>query len=137
MSERWPQALDDAMKGMHLKHCFARASRGLSPREIFNYLPMMFPMTYQFTLNGHTLPIARYPVDQWEAQGEPVMTEAAWATWCMKVCENDLHNLEKVWQVASMMRPIPRGMPSEDNNDQTSQGAKGIGEGISLLAIAE
>ena len=73
----------------------------MSPQEIYDSLPMCFPMTHQLEVNGKPFRgIARYPLAQWTQNGEPVMTQKHWAKFGMKVAENDYTNLEKLFLVA-------------------------------------
>eukprot|EP00974_Lingulodinium_polyedra_P125148 11193437-Lingulodinium_polyedra.AAC.1 len=61
---------------------------------------MAAPMTHNFP----ELPrIAKYPVDAGEEPGAPCLTTKSWAKLCMKVAENDLTNLENVFEVAKTL----------------------------------
>ena len=107
MSERLPEALDDAIKKRNYE-CFTKACDALSPQEIYDALPMCFPMTHTITVGGKPFRgVARYPLAAWEAQGAPVMTRASWAKFCMKIAEKDLTNLEHVFKVAEVMSVLP------------------------------
>ena len=95
VSARLPQELDDAIKGKHAE--FYLAARDLSPSELLAAVPMSFPMTH--LVDGFP-GVARYPVDEWEAAGAPMMTLKSWAKLCMRVSMNDLSNLQHVLDVA-------------------------------------
>ena len=100
VSERLPPALDDEIKGRNYRK-FKVACARLTPQEIYNVLPMCFPMTHQLQVNGKPFRgIARYPLAEWTLKGSPVMTQKHWAKFCMKVAENDITNLEKLFLVA-------------------------------------
>ena len=62
MSYRLPAALDDAIKGATFE-AMSRAAMRVTPDDIYNSLPMMFPMTHLLTMNGNTVPgLSCYPV---------------------------------------------------------------------------
>eukprot|EP00974_Lingulodinium_polyedra_P062825 6065419-Lingulodinium_polyedra.AAC.1 len=44
--------------------------------------------------------IAKYPIDEWEEAGAPMMTTKGWAKLCLKVAEKDLKNLQNMFDVA-------------------------------------
>ena len=107
MSERLPEALDDAIKKKNYD-CFKGACAALTPQEIYNSLPMCFPMTHTIEVKGKPFRgVARYPLTAWEAQGAPVMTRGHWAKFCMKIAEKDITNLEHVFKVAEAMSVLP------------------------------
>jgi len=100
MSERLPEALDDAIKKQNY-HAFNNACKALTPQEIYDSLPMCFPMTHVIEVNGKPFRgVARYPLAEWERKGMPVMTKVCWAKFCMKVAEKDFTNLEHVFRAA-------------------------------------
>jgi len=100
MSERLPEALDDAIKKKNY-NAFNRACQSMSPQEIYDSLPMCFPMTHVIKVNGKPFRgVARYPLAEWERSGMPVMTKVCWAKFCMKIAEKDFTNLEHVFRVA-------------------------------------
>eukprot|EP00975_Prorocentrum_lima_P066741 12910941-Prorocentrum_lima.AAC.1 len=43
--------------------------------------------------------IAKYPIDQWMAAGQQVITTKGWVKLCMKIASRDLDNLSKVMTV--------------------------------------
>jgi hypothetical protein len=103
VSERMPPALDDEIKGRNYQY-FQRACERITPQDLYDALPMCFPMTHQLMLNGTVFRgIARYPIKLWEAQGQPMMTQKCWAKFCMKIAANDLTNLESLFRVASAL----------------------------------
>jgi len=70
-------------------------------------MPLCFPMTHQLVVNGEVFRgVARYPLLEWEAMGEPVMTQKSWAKFCMKVALNDLTNLDSLFQVAEKIAGV-------------------------------
>ena len=101
VSERLPPQLDDALKGRNYE-CFKGACSQLTAREIYNALPMCFPMTHTLNVGGKQFRgVARYPLKEWEANGSPVMTQKCWAKFCMKVAKNDMTNLDLLFRVAT------------------------------------
>ena len=110
VSERLPTALDDEIKGRNYI-AFQKACGAMTPQQIYDALPLCFPMTHQLVVNGEPFRgVARYPLLEWEAMGEPVMTHQSWAKFCMKVALNDLTNLDKLFQVAQKIAEAP-GLP--------------------------
>ena len=100
MSERLPEALDDAIKKKNY-NAFNKACKAMTPQEIYDSLPMCFPMTHVIQVNGKPFRgVARYPLAEWEREGMPVMTKLCWAKFCMKIAEKDFTNLEHVFRVA-------------------------------------
>ena len=107
MSERLPEALDDAIKKKNYD-AFQRVCSSLTPQEIYDSLPRCFPMTHNIIVNGRKFRgVARYPLAAWEAQGKPVMTRGAWAKFCMKIAKRDFTNLEHLFRVAEMLSVLP------------------------------
>ena len=50
----------------------ANAAR-ISPEEIYDLLPLRFPMTHLLQKDGKTVPgVARYPLSEWKQAGFPV-----------------------------------------------------------------
>eukprot|EP00975_Prorocentrum_lima_P001650 353899-Prorocentrum_lima.AAC.1 len=47
--------------------------------------------------------IARYPIDQWRAMGELVITVKHWVKLCLKIARGDLKNLKRVFEVCAEM----------------------------------
>ena len=93
VSERLPPQLDDALKGRSYEF-FKVACARLTPREIYNALPMCFPMTHVLTVGSKEFRgVARYPLKQWEEWCSCDDTKC-WAKFCMKVAQNDLTNLD-------------------------------------------
>ena len=98
MSDRLPQPLDDAIKAKHAE--FYLAAKELSPADLQEIIPMAFPMTH--LVDGFP-GVAKYPVDEWEAAGAPVMTSKSWVKLCMRVAKNDLANLQHIMEVAKKL----------------------------------
>eukprot|EP00975_Prorocentrum_lima_P051150 10715710-Prorocentrum_lima.AAC.1 len=71
MAERLPQTLDDEIKRCH--EAFYNSAKKLEPAALKDLLPATLPLTHLFTdengLRHHG--IARYPIDDWRARGEP------------------------------------------------------------------
>ena len=66
MANRLPAELGDAIKGQPA--AFFMAQKELTPDELFDVLPVAYPMTHQLPeFPG----VARYPVDAWAAMGSP------------------------------------------------------------------
>ena len=100
MSERLPEALDDAIKKKNY-NAFNNACQALSPQEIYESLPMCFPMTHTIMEKGKPFRgVARYPLAAWEREGAPVMTRLHWAKICMRIAQKDFTNLEHVFRAA-------------------------------------
>ena len=95
MSERLPQELDDEIK----KHyaAFYKAAEGLTPEDLQEAIPMGFPMTH---LLDEFPCLARYPIDEWEKSGAPMMTVKSWCKLCMRVARNNLSSLESIFELA-------------------------------------
>ena len=68
VSERLPEALDDAIKGRNYAK-FREICGALTPKELYDSLPMCFPMTHTITVNGRPIRgVERYPLLAWEAE---------------------------------------------------------------------
>ena len=107
VSERMPEALDDAIKGRNYDK-FLQVCDNLTPKELYDSLPMCFPMTHTIDVNRRPFRgVARYPLMAWEAQGTPVMTRKHWAKFCMKVANKDMINLEHLFRVAETIVLLP------------------------------
>ena len=77
--------LDEIFK---VRYDFALRLNAMSPEEIQEVMPLCFPMNYLIDGRNGQLPgIANFPVDKWEAQGQPVFDEAAWCALCIHVVE--------------------------------------------------
>ena len=90
-----PTELDDAIKEHHAK--FYMAQKDLTPSELEGILPVCFPMTHQ--ISGFP-GVARYPIDEWEEAGSPMLTVTGWCVLCMKVAEKNMEDLHKVFTCA-------------------------------------
>eukprot|EP00975_Prorocentrum_lima_P021218 4466702-Prorocentrum_lima.AAC.1 len=61
-------------------------------------------MTHLYEADGDQhFGIARYPIDQWRALGEPVITVKSWVKLCLKIASQDLTNLKRVFAVCTEM----------------------------------
>ena len=77
-----PQILDDEIKKVHAEFC--KASTHLCADDLQYIIPVTFPMTH--VLSGPDfVGIARYPIDDWVASGEPKITSAGWVKLCIKI----------------------------------------------------
>ena len=95
MADRLPEQLDDAIKGHHA--AFHMATLQMTPEELQEAIPMGFPMTR--VVDGVPC-VARYPIDMWELNGMPMMTTKGWAKLCMLIAQQDLKNLQNVYDTA-------------------------------------
>ena len=95
MADRLPEQLDDAIKGHHA--AFHMATLKMTPEELQEAIPMGFPMTH--VVDGVPC-VARYPIDMWELNGMPIMTTKGWAKLCMLIAQQDLENLQSVYDTA-------------------------------------
>ena len=96
VADRIPPILDDEIKKVHAD--FYKAASKLDARELFDDLPMSFPIT-------HTIPgipcVARFPVDSWNRAGKPKFTTKKWCKLAKKIAKGDLENLEKLFDLAT------------------------------------
>eukprot|EP00975_Prorocentrum_lima_P043048 9037834-Prorocentrum_lima.AAC.1 len=47
--------------------------------------------------------IARYPIDEWMALGEPVITVKHWVNMCMKIAAGGMKNLSAIFSACTDM----------------------------------
>ena len=92
-AERMPQEFDDDIKKVHAE--FFRASTFLKPDDLQYIIPITFPMSH-IVAGAVFVGIAKYPVDEWIASGEPKITSAGWAKLCMKIATKDTVNLNGI-----------------------------------------
>eukprot|EP00975_Prorocentrum_lima_P016723 3545889-Prorocentrum_lima.AAC.1 len=65
---------------------------------------MALPMTHSYQEGGSIMyGIARYPIDQWMAAGQPVITTKSSVKLCMKMASRDLDNLSTVMSLCQEM----------------------------------
>ena len=70
--------------------------------EVKSLMPMSFPMS--FVLPGEQyMAMARYPMDEWEANGEPVLSTMSWIKFCIKTAEKDNANLQSILEVGEKL----------------------------------
>ena len=70
----------------------------MKPKDLQDAIPITFPMTN--VLEGEDfVGIARYPIDQWIASGEPRITSTGWVKLCIKIATNDTVNLNNILKV--------------------------------------
>eukprot|EP00975_Prorocentrum_lima_P068342 12920155-Prorocentrum_lima.AAC.1 len=61
-------------------------------------------MTHLYEADGDKhFGIPRYPIDQWRALGEPVVTVKNWVKLCLKIAAQELTNLKGVFTVCTEM----------------------------------
>ena len=100
LAERLPTILDDEIKKHHA--AFSVASDKLTPEQVYDALPISYPMTN--VVDPNEMPgIARYPVWRWERGGAVCLTQAMWCKICMKIAENDMENLGLIFDKAQEM----------------------------------
>ena len=81
---------------------FFIAQKELTPNELFDILPVTYPMTHQLLeFPG----IAMYPTSKWEDAGSPTMTVKGWAKLCMRVAAGNLTSLGTVFEIAKQYDP--------------------------------
>ena len=95
LADRLPKNLDDEIKRVHAD--FYKAAEKCTAAELIETIPVTFPMTHLFKeFPG----IAKYPVDQWEREGELVLDQAGWCKICLKIAEKDMTNLGMIFETA-------------------------------------
>ena len=71
-----PILLDEIFR---VRYEFALRLDAMTPSQIQQVMPICFPMSYLIDGRDGKFPgIAKFPVDQWEAEGRPIFDEAAW-----------------------------------------------------------
>ena len=88
-----PQVLDDEIKQVHAE--FFKASTCLKADDLQDIIPITFPMTH-IMAGADFVGIAKYPIDDWIASGEPRITSAGWAKLCLKIATKDTVNLNGI-----------------------------------------
>ena len=146
MSERLPQPLDDAIKSDQYCTYFFKAAEQMSPEEMFDYIPMRFPMAHLLTHGGRKMKgIAKYPIADWLRSGSPVMTESGWAAFIIAVSKRDTTHLASLMQLAQTFIKQPMTIPSAPSTPKkrgptsTTPAAKKVTSASTgqLLAIRE
>ena len=102
-----PILLDEIFK---VRYEFALRLNAMTPGQIQKVMPMCFPMTYPIDGNDGMFPIvAKFPVDQWIEERQPVFDEASWCALCIHLVEtarNDSQSsdstktLDKIFNIA-------------------------------------
>ncbi len=101
MADRLPTELDDAIKKCRAD--FVKASKMMDETEVQALMPMSFPMS--FVLPGEQyMAIARYPIDEWVSNGEPVLTTMSWIKLCIKIAEKDNTNLHSILELGEKLK---------------------------------
>ena len=96
-AEQIPRMLHDALMQKRVE--FHLAMKSIPPDDLYSVLPMCCPMTPQ--IDPHVMPgIARYPIDEWEAKGEPCFSTKSWVKFCIKVAETDMANLSGIFELS-------------------------------------
>ena len=94
-----PQLWDAIYKERELFH---EAAGLVTPEEIKAAIPITFPKTH--VLDPDLFPgVSRFPVDEWESAGEPVMTQAMWIAFCMLIAEKDTR-LEDIFALGQQLQ---------------------------------
>eukprot|EP00975_Prorocentrum_lima_P032835 6896797-Prorocentrum_lima.AAC.1 len=47
--------------------------------------------------------IARYPIDEWIALGEPIMTVKHWVKLCLRIATGDIKSLSRLLSICTAM----------------------------------
>ena len=111
LADHTPTELDDALKKINYEK-LSEAFGELTPETMFKAVPMTMPMTYLETQDGRKMKgIARYPIDQWEAQGNPCLTKDKWVMLCLAIAQKGLDKFsgvdalmfEKLFEVSEQM----------------------------------
>ena len=96
-ADRVPEILDNAIKAHQYE--FYLQFRRMTPEELKEVVPVSLPMTH--VMDPDLYPgVSRFPVAEWEARGEPVITTAGWCKLAMKVANKNLKDLSSVFEVA-------------------------------------
>ena len=109
-----PIVLDDCLKfelleaaetevGRQRSAAFQRAASKLTSREVYELMPVRLPKTHNLVMpDGFEMKgIARYPLDQWQEEKRPILTEAGWFTLCAKIALKDMQNLFPIFAECS------------------------------------
>ena len=85
-----------------MRLAFYDAASKLAPEEIKAMIPMTFPATH--ILDPKLFPgVAKFPVDDWIAEGRPCWTTASWVAFCIKIAQKDMVNLASVFEVCQKL----------------------------------
>ena len=90
-----PQILDDAIKKQQAQ--FYKASEKLTAEELYDIIPMTFPMTLLF---AEFPGIAKYPIDLWEREGHLALDKKGWCKLIAKIASKDMLNLGLIFDRA-------------------------------------
>ena len=74
----------------------------MTPDDLKDVIPMTFPMTNLMDADDF-MGIAKYPIDEWMANGEPKITVSGWVKLCIKIATKDTVNLMNVYQVGEKL----------------------------------
>ena len=74
--------------------------------------------------------LAKYPIDKWEEEGKPLMSEEGWCELVMRVAKNKLDTLEAVFQAAKQTQTRlrhARGVEGDDVLQRLTTACKRVG----------
>ena len=74
----------------------------MTPEDQEEVIPMTFPMA-NLMEGDDFMGIAKYPIDDWMANGEPRITVSGWIKLCIKIATKDTVNLANVLQVGEKL----------------------------------
>ena len=116
MAVRPPPILLDEI--YRVRYEFALRLNAMTPSQIQRVMPLCYPMNYLIDGRDGKLPgIAKFPVDQWIAEGRPVFDEPAWCAFCINLVEtarkespraSSTKNLDKLFNIAVDLQSKPR-----------------------------
>ena len=105
-SARLPWLLEDQLKDRDLRKALEVAGSRLDPEEVLRMMPIRLPLTHpEFWTHpktGETVKldaVARYPLDEWEREGAPYMSQTNWCELVMRMCSQNMSDLQELWQV--------------------------------------
>ena len=105
-SARLPWLLEDQLKDRDLRKCLEVAGSRLDPEEVLRMMPIRLPLTHPelwtHPKTGETVKldaVARYPLDEWEREGAPYMSQTNWCELVMRMCSQNMSDLQELWQV--------------------------------------
>ena len=92
-AERPPTVIEDAFKNMQLMN-FAQVEQNIRLDLLWDWLPNAYPMDPKYAdVDGYTnkrfLGVSRYPLDRWERDGRPYMTDQSWIVTAMLIAAGE------------------------------------------------
>ena len=94
-----PAIIDDEVK--RNQAAFYRAQSMLTPEVIMQTLPQVYPRTH--VIENCPL-VAKFPVDQWKADGGPILSAAGWCALAIAIAEIDVLNLGGIFTAVETFR---------------------------------